>query len=186
MKENLLSFKIVSAVVLVGVVVALTNSADAASDFPRSLALLAPSARTPSAESVLSGTLVGPNGLTAISSIDLKWDAPSGFGELNEASVTAAGHVASRDANLERQADGTLIARGTMTDFDGHSVNYTETLRRIPGGYVARGTTSGLPGETSTYETTVVLVGRSELRRTTVTTHADGTISTRVEKILAR
>jgi hypothetical protein len=79
-----------------------------------------------------------------------------------------------------------MIARGTMTDFAGHSVNYTETLRRIPGGYAARGTTSGLPGETSTYETTVVLVGRSELRRTTVTTDANGTTSTRIEKLLAR
>jgi hypothetical protein len=183
MKENLVSFKIVSAVILAGVVVAFSNTVEAATDFARSLPLLAPNARTPSSESILRGTLVDQDGQTAISSIDLKWDAPTGTGALNEASVTAAGLVASRDANLERKADGTLIARGTMTDFDGRSVNYTETLRRVRNGFVAHGTTSGLAGETCTYETTVTLIGRNELRRTTVTTKSDGTTATHTETI---
>ena len=186
MKENLVSFKIVSAIVLAGVVVAFTDAAAAAIDFPHSLALLAPGARTPSSESVLRGTLVAQDGQTAISSIDIKWDAPTGTGAFSEANVTANGLVASREANLERKTDGTLIARGTMTDFEGRSVNYTETLRRIRNGFVARGTTSGLAGETATYETTVVLVGRDQLRRTTVTTKADGTTSTRTETLKAR
>jgi hypothetical protein len=73
-----------------------------------------------------------------------------------------------------------------MTDFNGQSVNYTETLLRSGRGYVARGTTVGLAGATTSYETTVALVGRRQLRRTTVTTQADGTTSTRVETITLR
>ncbi len=137
-----------------------------------------------SGESVFRGTLVDANGVTALSSIDRKWDAPSGTGTLNEAAATPDGQVASRAANLVRRADGTIVARGTMTDFDGTSVNYTETLRRTPNGFVAQGTTSGLAGETS-YETTVVFVGRNEVRRTTVTTKSDGTTSTHVETLKA-
>ena len=181
MKENLLSFKIVSAIVVAGVVIAFASPAHAAPTRARTLAL--PGAN--SSESVLQGTLVAPNGLTAISSIDQKWDAPSGTGTLNEADVTPDGLVASRDANLVRNADGTFTARGTMTDFQGRTVNFVETLKRSAGGFVARGKTVGLAGETATYQTTVALVGRNEIRRTTVTTKSDGTTSTQVETIKA-
>lgn len=185
MKENSVSFKFVAAVVLAGVVLAFLPSTRAATNSVRSLALPDPNPHSPSSESVFRGTLVETNGVTAISSIDQKWDPPSGTGTLNEAAVTATGQVASRDANLERKADGTFVAHGTMTDFDGNSVNFTETLRRTAHGFVARGTTSGFAGETTTYETNVVLVGRNEMRRTTVTTKADGTTSKRVETLKA-
>ncbi len=186
MKENLLSFKVVSAVILAGVVLSLTPSSHAAARRVRTLGLLGVTTRPASGESVFSGQLVGPDGLTAISSIDQKWDAPTGTGTLNEAAVTPSGQVSSREANLVRNADGTLTARGTMTDFDGHTVNYTETLRRVAGGFAAHGTTTGLAGETATYDTTVAIVGRGEIRRTTVTTKADGTTSTRIETITGR
>lgn len=193
MKEKLPSWKFVSALILTGVSTFFVKTAHAApaassSNRPstvRSLALPVANARVASGEAVFRGTLVAPNGVTAISSIDRKWDAPSGTGTLNEADVTPDGQIASREANLVLHADGTLIARGTMTDFDGACVNYTETLRRTPKGYVARGTTSGLAGEATSYETTVVFVGRNEMRRTTVTTKPDGTISTRIETLKA-
>jgi len=183
MKEKLPSWKLVSALILAGASMFFVKTAHAAPSNVRALALPTGSSRLGSGEAVVHGTLVAPNGVTAISSIDRKWDAPSGTGTLNEADVTPNGQIASREANLVLHADGTLVARGTMTDFDGACVNYTETLQRTPNGYVARGTTSGLAGETTTYETTVVFVGRNQLRRTTVTTKSDGTTSTRVETL---
>jgi len=186
MKENLLSFKIVSAVVLAGVIVSLAGAAHAAPSPTRALALPVADAKAPSGESIFNGSLVGQDGITATSFIDQKWDAPTGTGTLNEADVTPSGQVASRDANLVRNADGTLTAHGTMTDFDGRTVNYTETLKPTPRGFVAHGTMVGLAGQTATYESTVALIGRNEIRRTTVTTKPDGTISTRIETITAR
>ncbi len=193
MKENLPSSKIVSALILAGVSMFFVKTAHAAPGLSpppgrnsvRAVALPNATTRAPSTESVFRGTLVVPGGVTAISSIDQKWDPASGTGTLNEAEVNPDGQVASREANLVRKADGTFVARGTMTDFDGHSVNFTETLQRTARGYIARGTTTGLAGETTTYETTVVIAGRNEMRRTTVTTKTDGTTSTRVEKITA-
>jgi hypothetical protein len=186
MKENLLSFKVVAAVILAGVVLSLAPGSHAAVRRVRTLGLLGAAPRPASGESIFRGQLVAQDGVTALSSIDQKWDAPTGTGTLNEAAVTPSGQVSSRAANLVRNADGTLTAHGTMTDFDGHTVNYFETLRRVPGGFAAHGTTTGLAGETATYDTTVAIVGRGEIRRTTVTTNADGTTSTRTETITAR
>jgi len=186
MKENLLSFKVATGVVCAGIGLALASPAHAAPSRARWLALPGMDARSPSGEAVLTGTLVEPDGLTAINSLDEKWDAVTGTGTLNEAAVTPGGQVASREANIVRNADGTFTTRGTMTDFDGHTVNYTETLQRARAGFVAHGTTIGPAGETATYETTLAFVGRNALRLTTVTTKADGTTSTRIETFTSR
>jgi len=138
-----------------------------------------------SSESVRSGTVLAPDGQTAITSIDRKWDPKSGTGTLNEAAVTPDGKVSSREANLTRHPDGTLIAKGTFTDFDGKSFNYTETTKQTPAGQVVTGQLVDENGKVSTYETKSTRASRGETKRTTVITHPDGRTETRVEVLAA-
>lgn len=141
-----------------------------------------PAARqTRATESVRSGTVTAPDGQTAITSIDRKWDEKSGTGTLNEAAATPDGRVSSREANLTRNPDGTITARGTFTDFDGRSFNYTETAASAAPGASVRGRLTDEDGQVSTYETTTARAPDRQTRRTTVITRADGTKVTRIE-----
>lgn len=138
-----------------------------------------------SGESVRSGTVVAPDGQTAVTSIDRKWDEKSGTGTLNEAAVTPDGRIYSREANLTRQADGRITARGTFTDFDGQSYNYTETTQRSAAGVVEVGRMQDTDGKIHTYETTSSRTSDNRTKRTMVITHPDGTKETRVEILAA-
>lgn len=141
-----------------------------------------PAARKSGAtESVRSGTVTAPDGQTAVTSIDRKWDEKSGTGTLNEAAATPDGRVSSREANLTRNSDGTITARGTFTDFDGRSFNYTETAASAAPGAAVRGRMVDEDGKVFTYETTTARAPDRQTRRTTVITRADGTKETRIE-----
>jgi hypothetical protein len=132
-------------------------------------------------ESVRSGTVIAPDGQVAVTSIDRKWDNKSGTGTLNEAAATPDGRIYTREANLTRNADDSITARGTLTDFDGRSFNYTETTRSTASGPVVQGKRVDVEGKVSTYETTTAKAANNQTKRTTVITHADGTRETRVE-----
>ncbi len=141
-----------------------------------------PAARKAGAtESIRSGTVTAPDGQTAITSIDRKWDEKTGTGTLNEAAATPDGRVSSREANLTRNPDGTVTARGTFTDFDGRSFNYTETAASAAPGAAVRGRMVDEDGNVFTYETTTARAPERQTRRTTVITRADGSKETRTE-----
>ena len=76
-------------------------------------------------ESVRAGTMIAPDGQVAVTSIDRKWDQPTGTGTLNESAVTPDGKISTREANLTRQPDGTIVTKGTFTDFDEQCYNFT-------------------------------------------------------------
>lgn len=132
-------------------------------------------------ESVRAGTVIAPDGQIAVTSIDRKWDAKSGTGTLNEAAVTPDGRMYTREANLTRNPDQSITAKGTLTDFEGDSYNYTETSRPSANGPVVQGKMTGVDGRTATYETTTARTADHQTKRTTVITHQDGTKETRVE-----
>lgn len=134
-----------------------------------------------SGESVRSGTVTAPDGQTAVTSIDRKWDEKSGTGTLNEAAVTPDGRIYSREANLTRNPDGTVTTKGTFTDFDGRSYNYSETTKRTASGPVEVGRMLDGDGRAFTYETTSSRTADNKTKRTMVITHPDGTKETRVE-----
>ncbi|MBI5692836.1 MAG: hypothetical protein HZC55_22380 [Verrucomicrobia bacterium] len=137
--------------------------------------------RDRSTESVRSGTTTAPDGQVAITSSDRKWDEKTGTGTLNEAAATPDGRVSSREANLTRNPDGSITARGTFTDFDGRSYNYTEIATGPSAGAVVRGKMIDEDGAVSTYETTTNRAPDRQTKRTTVITRADGSKETRVE-----
>lgn len=132
-------------------------------------------------ESVRSGTVIAPDGQIAVTSIDRKWDQKSGTGTLNEAAVTPDGRIYSREANLTRNPDGTITTKGTFTDFDGRSYNYTETTKRTAAGPIEVGKMQDSDGKAFTYETTSARTADNKTKRTMVITHPDGTKETRVE-----
>jgi hypothetical protein len=136
-------------------------------------------------ESVRAGTVIAPDGQIAVTSIDRKWDPKSGTGTLNEAAVTPDGRMYTREANLTLNPDQTITAKGTLTDFDGDSFNYTETSRQTAAGPVVQGKMIGVDGRTATYETTTAKTADQQTKRTTVITHQDGTKETRVEVLAA-
>jgi len=135
------------------------------------------------AELVFSGTLTDDKGTVALNSVNRKWDRVTGTGTVNEAAVTPDGKVTSREANLTRNADGTITAVGTFTDFDGNTMNFSETTLRSPHGPVATGVLVGAEGETATYQTEAKKTGHGAFTRTTVITKADGTQQTRIETL---
>lgn len=132
-------------------------------------------------ESVRSGTVTAPDGQVAVTSIDRKWDEKSGTGTLNEAAVTPDGRIYSREANLTRNPDGTITTKGTFTDFDGRSYNYTESTKRTSAGPIEVGRMQDSDGKAFTYETTSARTPDNKTKRTMVITHPDGTKETRVE-----
>ena len=137
--------------------------------------------RSTVSESVRTGTLTAADGQVAITSIDRKWDEASGTGTVNEAAVMPDGRIATRVSNLTRDASGTITERGTFTDFDGRSANYTETTKRTSGRPVAVGRMVDADGKVATYETTTSRATRNQTKLTTVITRADGKKETRVE-----
>lgn len=132
-------------------------------------------------ESVRSGTVTAPDGQVAVTSIDRKWDEKSGTGTLNEAAVTPDGRIYSREANLTRNPDGTVTTKGTFTDFDGRSFNYTETTKRTPAGPIQVGRMIDIDGTVFTYETTSARTADHKTKRVMVMTHPDGSTETRTE-----
>ncbi|MBI5770176.1 MAG: hypothetical protein HZA93_20540 [Verrucomicrobia bacterium] len=132
-------------------------------------------------ESVRKGTVTAPDGQTAITSVDRKWDDATGTGTVNEAAVTPDGRIATRASNLTRERDGTITERGTMTDFDGRPATFTETTKRTNAGPVTVGQMVDANGQVSTYETKTSRANRNQMKLTTVITRADGTKETRVE-----
>lgn len=171
--------KFLAAVLSAGLAFALVSSAHAASPnrTTRKAGGFAP-------ESVLAGTIVDQSGVTATSSIDRKWDEKSGTGTLNEAAITADGKVSSREANLTRNADGSITTTGTMTDYNGTTVNFTETSRRNAAGhFVTQGKITDEDGVVTPYETTESRSRANTITRTTVLSKADGTKETRVVTI---
>ena len=168
------------AALVASALLALTLTHAAASDIS-GLSRHARNAQNGVRESVRSGTFTAPDGQVAVTAIDRKWDEKSGTGTLNEAAVTPDGRVYSREANLTRNPDGTITAKGTFTDFDGRSYNYTETAKRSAAGQVEVGKMLDVDGKVSTYETTSTRTADQRLKRTMVITHADGTKETRVE-----
>ena len=142
----------------------------------------APSANNaPYVEIVRRGTLIGPDGNHAVTSIDRKWDPKVGVGTVNEAAVTPDGKLCVREANLVRRSDGTIVAKGAYTDFDGRSSNFTETSKRTAQGEVTTGELFDDNGAIAKYETTSSRAPRHQTKLTTVITYADGTKATRVE-----
>ena len=135
----------------------------------------------PVSESVRAGTVTAPNGQVAITSIDRKWDEKSGTGTINEAAVTPDGKISTREGNLTRSPNGDITTRGTFTDFDGRSADYTETTKRTATGPVVVGKMIDEEGKVASYETTASNAGRGQTKLTTIITHADGLKETRVE-----
>ena len=170
------AFKFVAAVITAGVILAFLPTSHAA----ESRGTRGSTASLPE-ETVRSATLTDDSGLVALSSIDRKWDEKTGTGTLNEAAVTPDGKIATREANLTRNPDGTITATGTLTDFNGRTVNFTETTQASAGGRVALGKMFGPDGDVATYEAADSRTGRNQIKRTTVITKADGTKETRVE-----
>ena len=181
MKQNNRIY-IFPATALVAALLALGDTARAQSTGTRTAAS-ARNPRTPVSESVRSGTVIAPDGQVAVTSIDRKWDSKSGTGTINEAAVTPDGKISSRASNLTRDPDGTIVERGTFTDFDGRSANYTETTKRTGAGLVTVGRMVDADGNVATYETTAARAGRNQTKLTKVITHADGTKETRVEML---
>ena len=132
-------------------------------------------------ESVRTGQTIAPDGEIAITSIDRKWDRQTGTGTINEAAVTPEGRISTRAANLTRDPTGAIVAKGTFTDFDGSSANYTETTTRTANGPLVVGRFVDEAGKVATYETTAARAGRNQTRLTTVIKYADGAKATRVE-----
>jgi hypothetical protein len=174
--KNVTSLKLFSVAALTTALLAAANSASAQSAAARPRAT-----RAPVSESVRTGTLIAADGQKAVTSVDRKWDEKSGTGTVNEAAVLPDGKVSTRESNLTRESDGTIIERGTFTDFDGRSASYTETVKRTRSGQVATGRMVEADGKVATYETTFAREGRNQTKATTVITRADGTRETRVE-----
>ena len=132
-------------------------------------------------ETVRSGIVTAPDGQVAITSIDRKWDNKTGTGTLNEAAVTPDGKIYTREANLTRNPDGTITAKGTFTDFDGRSFNYTETTKKTSTRPVEIGRMIDVDGKVSTYETTTTKTADNQIKRTMAITNPDGSMTTRIE-----
>ena len=174
--------KTLSATVIAGAILTLCAPAGAQSAAASLAAAVRPhSVQGPVVESVRAGKVIAPDGEIAITSIDRKWDRNTGTGTINEAAVTPDGKISTRAANLTRVPDGAIVAKGTFTDFDGHSANYTETARRTAAGPTVVGRLVDEEGNVATYETTSARAGRNQTKLTTVITYADGAQATRVE-----
>lgn len=174
--------KSLAAAITAGVILAFATSSHAAE--PRGVRPPTSGQRSglPSGETVRSATVTDETGQIALSSIDRKWDQTTGTGTLNEASITPDGKIATREANLTRNQDGTITAKGTFTDFNGRTVNFSETTKSTAAGrIVVQGKMFGPDGEVATYEAADSRTGRNQIKRTTVITKADGTKETRVE-----
>ena len=167
-----LSFKLVAAAIVAGVGLAFVNPARAAE---RSRIVNADD-DDPVTEIVRSGTRKEADGQVSVHSLTRKWDREAGIGTLNEAAVKPDGQVYSREANLTRYADGSVTAKGTITEFDGRTFNYTEVTRRTPSGRVVETTFVGQDGETSAriVTTTIDPATRAGTRVIEIT-NADGT-----------
>ena len=163
-----------------GVLFAVAGSLSFAASTPSS-EQAARKGKTRANESVRAGTATAPDGQPALTSIDRKWDNKSGIGTLNEAAATPDGRISTREANLKRNPDGSITTRGTFTDFDGRSFNYTETAKGTGANQPVKGTMVDVDGKISTYETTFAKVADGQTKRTTVIHHADGTKETRIE-----
>lgn len=135
-------------------------------------------AAAPVERSLSRGTLVAPDGQTAIASVFRQWDPPSGTGTVNEAAITPDGRLFARAGNLTRRADGTLAAEGSCTAFDGTTYNYSATIRRTPQGLIESGWMTGADDETLTYEATSTSARGGRTTRTMVITHPDGSRET--------
>ncbi len=170
-----------ATVALAGVMLSLLPVSLSAAESGQNETAARPRAKGRANESVRAGTVVAPDGQAAVTSIDRKWDNKSGTGTLNEAAATPDGKISTREANLKRNPDGSITTRGTFTDFDGRSFNYTETTKSGGPSQTIKGTMVDMDGKVSTYVTTFAKAGGGQTRRTTVIAHADGTAETRVE-----
>lgn len=181
--KTVLKIKTLSATLATGAILTLCLSARAQSAAVGQAvsANLPAIAQGPVVESVRTGQMISPDGETAITSVDRKWDRNTGTGTINEAAVTPDGKISIRAANLTREPDGAIIAKGTFTDFDGRSANYTETTKRTAAGTIVVGRLVDDGGNVATYETTSARAGRHQTKLTTVITYADGKKATRVE-----
>ena len=179
--KNLSRPALLSTVVLAGVILASLASVQAAESAPTDPARRNRNPKDRVSESVRAGTMTAADGQVGVTSIDRKWDNKTGTGTLNEAAATPDGRIYTREANLTRNPDNTITARGTFTDFDGRSFNYTETTKPTAAGPVVFGKMVGVDGKISTYETTSAKTADNQTKRTMVITHASGTKETRVE-----
>ena len=182
------SFKLVSALILTGVFLALFGSAHAAEpkakrthtrsgsyqDSHGKSGTINSTVTRGDGETVRNGTLTNQDGQTVTHASDRKWDKATGTGTVSSSTTLPDGDTMSRQGTLTKNADGSVSGQGTITGYKGKTSTYSETTSKTANGLSTTGTITGPDGKVSTVNSSLSKTGPGATTRDTTVTGPNG------------
>jgi hypothetical protein len=195
--KNDLSFKLVAAAILAGVILAFTQPAHAATAAPAKKTRTKERSGTYQGSNGSSGTfdattvrakgdvqrnstLTNQDGKTATRSAERTWDKTTGTGTVSTSTTRLDGKTESREGTLTKNVDGSIAGEGTITGANGKIANYTTTTSKTENGATTTGTITGPNGKTTSYASTTSKTGAGEISRDTTVTGPNGKSSEKI------
>jgi len=159
------SFKVVAAVILTGVFLALFTPARAADDTTppktpaktRSGTYQSSNGNSGTVNSTITrgagtrtrlSTVTNQNGQTANQSATRTWNRAAGTGTVSSSTTGFNGNTSSRQGTLTKNADGSVSGQGTITGPQGKTSTYANNTVRTATGSSTTGTITGPNGQT--------------------------------------
>jgi hypothetical protein len=191
------SFKLVAALILTGVFIALFSTARAAEPTKpkrtkaRSGTFQSSNGNSGTVNSTVSRgggettrntTATNQDGKTATHAFDRTMDKATGTGTVTASSTNFDGATTSRQGTLVRNADGSVTGQGTLTGPKGQVSTYAETTTKTAAGCSTTGTITRANGQTATIDKEVTKTGPGQVSSETTITGANGKT---LEKVVA-
>ena len=182
------SFKLVAALILTGVFLALFDSVHAAEpkakrthtrsgtyqDSNGKSGTINSTVTRGAGETVRNGTLTNQEGQTVTHASDRKWDKATGTGTVSSSTTLPDGDTMGRQGTLAKNADGSISGQGTFTGYAGKTSTYANTTVKTANGATTAGTITGPNGQVSTVNSSAAKTGLGASTRDTSVTGPNG------------
>jgi hypothetical protein len=182
------SFKLVAAVILTGVFLALFDTAQAAEPKAKrtrtrtgtyqssngNSGTLNSTVTRGNGEALRTGTLTNQDGQTTTHTSDRKWDKTTGTGTVSSSTTLPDGDTMGRQGTLTKNADGSVSGQGTFTGYSGKTSTYAETTSKTATGTSTTGTITGPNGQASTVNSSFNRTAPGSTTRDTTVTGPNG------------
>ena len=187
------SFKLVLALIVLGVFIVLFSSASAAEPKLKRTHVRIGTYQSSNGNSGTFNSTVtrgqgeasratavtNQNGQTATHTADRTWDKSTGTGTVSTSTKDFDGDTMGRQGTLVKNADGTISGQGTFTGYNGKTSTYAETTAKTATGSTTTGTITGPNGKTATVNSATTRNAPGDYSRDTTITGPNGKTSER-------